>query len=93
MRPESSPHSTPCLSSLEGEEAGVPRCAPRLCERRALLDWHTGTQVTVGHAEGPVEPVRGREEGGPVQPQGEVVLGAMGDFEKAEPGALGKWAE
>lgn len=58
-----------------------------------MLDWHTGTQVTVGHAEGPVESVRGREEGGPVQPQGEVVLGAMGDFEKAEPGALGKWAE
>lgn len=64
---------------------------PRLCKRRALLNWHPGTQVS--YAEGPVEPARGRGEGGPVQPQGEEVLGAMEDFERAEPGALGKWAE
>lgn len=65
----------------------------RLCECRALLDWRTGTQVTLDYAEGPVEPVRGREEGGPVQPQGEEVLGAMENFERSEPGALRKCVE
>lgn len=59
-----------------------PDVPPKLCKLSAHR--HFDTPLSVGHAEGRVEAVRGREEGGAAQPRAEEAVG------RAEPGAPGK---